>query len=222
MRCSVCSYLPRPSTVPCQEPSVRAGPRRRPAANTLVPQSCTPKAGQCQLPVPSGVLPLVPFIPFLRGSCSPLPVPCGDSGLPESKFRGVVGGVSRQEGSVGAMLALGARPLPSCSCLSFSWSWGSPAVGSQGQPLVARQSGGLASSSGSAQPPGEQQSSWAMVFPRAAAGLSLTSRTSGVARASFLRRRKTLSGTPSTGACHTLPAPHHPACLDARTAVGSS
>lgn len=100
------------------------------------------------------MLPLVPFIPFLRGSCSPLPVPCGDSGLPESKLRGVVGGVSRQEESVGAVPALGTGLLPSCSCLSFSWSWGSPAGGSQGQALVARQSWGFPS--GSAQPPREQ------------------------------------------------------------------
>lgn len=155
MRCFICSHLPCPSTdKSLQEPCVRGGLHRRMAANTFVPQSCTPKAGQRQLLVPSGVLPLVPFIPFLRGSCSPLPVPCGDSRLPESKFRGVVGGVSRQEGSEGAVPALGAGPLPSCSCFSFSWSCGSPAGRSQGQPLVARQSWGLPS--GSVQPPGEQ------------------------------------------------------------------
>lgn len=37
---------------------------------------------QCQPSIPSGLPPLVLLIPFLRGSCSPLVVPCGDSGPP--------------------------------------------------------------------------------------------------------------------------------------------
>lgn len=114
----------------------------------------------------------MPFIPFLRGSCRALPVPCGDSGLAESKFRGVVGGVSRQEGAGGAV------PLPSCSCWSFSWSCGSPVGCCRGQPLAARVGRGLPFTSGSVQPPG------------AATRLTFSSRTSGVARGSFLKRRK--------------------------------
>lgn len=194
MRCFICSHLSCPST------------DRSPQQTPSCPNPAPPKAGQHPLLVPSGVLPLVPFIPFLRGSCSPFPVPCGDSGLPQSKFRGVVGGVSRQEGSVGAVPALGARSLPSCSCWSFSWSCGSPVGCSQGQPLVAH------SASGSAQPPREPWSSCRMI-PRAAGGLSLTSGTSGVARASFYRRRKIPCVTSPPGAFHTLPTPHHPVCF---------
>lgn len=47
--------------------------------------------------------------------------------------------------------------------------------------------------------------------PRAAAGLSLTSRTSGVMHASFLRRRKMLCGIPCV--CFSHPTSTPPPCL---------
>lgn len=159
---------------------------------------------QCQPSIPSGLPPLVLLIPFLRGSCSPLVVPCGDSGPAESKFRGVVGGVSRQDG------AGGGGPLPSCSCWSFSWSCCSPVGCCRGHPFVVEVSGGGSSASRSVQPRGVQRPDGGTVLPGVITGLGLTSSTSGTMGGSLLERRKVLCENLG-GSCHPMGAPHHPA-----------